>query len=85
MQEIGGLESANNYPTKWGFMKTGEISDAKRWALDRFDEWVDITGVVSRGEGYYYELQSVIEDAVEIGAGLACGASRKEILKRIKE
>lgn len=64
-------------------MKVGEMQDAKRWALNRFDEWVDVTGFVQRGTSYYGELQSVIEDAVEIGAGVACGASRKEIIKRI--
>lgn len=65
-------------------MNEGELRDAKRWALNLFDEWVEITGFVSPGTSYYGELQSLLEDAVEIGAGIACGASKREILKRIE-
>lgn len=65
-------------------MTLGELADAKRWALSRFDEWVEVTGFVDSRSSYYYELQSIIEEAVEIGAGVACGATRKEILKRLE-
>lgn len=51
----------------------GEIEFAKRRALNIFDKWNDITGFVPKFTGYYYELQSVIEDAVECGAQVAVG------------
>lgn len=54
-------------------MKTGELKDAERRALNIFDKWNDCTGVARRGSGYYYELQGVIEDAVKCGAQAACG------------
>ena len=54
-------------------MNRGQLADAKRRALNLFDEWNDITGFVSKNTGYYYELQSVIEDAVECGAQVALG------------
>lgn len=55
-------------------MTRGELQNAKRRALNIFDDWVNVTGVVGVGTGYYYELQSLIEDAVECGAQAACGA-----------
>ena len=54
-------------------MTQGELKDAKRRALNIFDDWVNVTGVVVMHTGYYYELQSLIEDAVECGAQAACG------------
>lgn len=54
-------------------MKQGELEYAKRRALNKLDEWNDVAGVVAKHSGYYYELQSVIEDAVECGAQAACG------------
>jgi len=50
----------------------GELADAKRRALNLFDRWNDATGIVHKGTNYYYELQGVIEDAVECGAQAAC-------------
>ncbi len=45
----------------------GEVDFAVRRALNIFDEWNDVTGYVPKFSGYYYELQSVIEDAVHCG------------------
>jgi len=54
-------------------MKQGELDNAKRRALDLFDEWNNVTGFVIEHTSYYYELQGVIEDAVECGAQAALG------------
>lgn len=54
-------------------MKTGELEKAKRIALQLFDEWNDTTGIFLEHSGYYYEICSVIEDAVDIGAKMASG------------
>ncbi len=53
-------------------MKLGELDFAIRKALDNFDNWNDYTGVFYKGESYWYEIQSVVEDAVKIGAKIAC-------------
>lgn len=54
-------------------MKVGELKDAKRRALNILERWVDVTGLVEKNEGYYYELQGLIEDAVDCGAQAASG------------
>lgn len=54
-------------------MKKGELDNAKRRALNKFDEWNAVTDVPPKHSGYYYELQAVIEDAVECGAQAAIG------------
>lgn len=54
-------------------MTAGELEYAKRRALNRLDEWNDVAGVVTKHTGYYYEIQAVIEDAVECGAQAASG------------
>ncbi len=51
----------------------GELADAKRRALNLFDRWNDTTGHFTKGSGYYYEMQGVIEDAVEFGTQAASG------------
>lgn len=58
-------------------MKRGELANAKRRALNIFDSWNNITGYVTEHTSYYYELQSIIEDAVECGAQAACGVYEK--------
>ncbi len=63
-------------------IKAGELADAKRRALNLFDKWNDVTGRFEKGSAYYYEIQSVIEDAVECGAQAASGV--KEILEAEK-
>jgi hypothetical protein len=52
-------------------MTFGEMEFAIRQALNNFDRWNDVTGFVSKGTSYYYEVQGVIEDAVRIGAKIA--------------
>lgn len=58
-------------------MKAGELKDAERRALNILDNWLETTGVVGKGSGYYYELQGVIEDAVKCGAQAASGVHEK--------
>lgn len=48
-------------------MKKGQVESAERRALNIFDNWNDITGCFVKHSGYYYEMQSVIEDAVHCG------------------
>lgn len=46
-------------------MNKGEVDRAVRNALNRFDEWYEVTeGIVN---GYRSEVESCIEDAVHIG------------------
>ena len=44
-----------------------ELRARKRKALDAFHAWNDVTGFVLGGTSYEGELESLIEDAVEIG------------------
>lgn len=55
----------------------GEFDNAVRRALNIFDDWVEVTGFVSKGTSYYYELQSLIEDAVHCGAQAKTGDYKK--------
>lgn len=50
---------------------------AKRRALNILDAWNEVAGVVQKHSSYYYELQGVIEDAVECGAQAALGVEHK--------
>jgi hypothetical protein len=45
----------------------GEIEFAKRRARNLFDEWNDVTGVIGKFSGYYYEVMACIDDAVDCG------------------
>ena len=45
----------------------------KNQLSDKGSKWNDVAGVVERDTGYYYELQGVVEDAVECGVQAACG------------
>lgn len=51
----------------------GQHADAVRRAHNILEEWVKATGVVTIGSGYWYELQSIVEDAVHCGAQSALG------------
>lgn len=51
----------------------GRLNDAIRRALNILDGWNDVAGAVEKHTGTYYELQSVVEDAVRCGAQAACG------------
>lgn len=49
------------------------IGAATRRALTLFDQWNTVTGFVTPFTSYYYELQGIIEDAVQCGAQVAAG------------
>lgn len=53
-------------------MTRGEMDYAIRQALNNLDEWLEVTGIVDKGTGYYYEMQAVVEQATRIGAKIAC-------------
>ena len=52
-------------------MKRGELKNAQRRALNILDAWLNATGAISRESSWYYELQGIVEDAVECGAQAA--------------
>ena len=52
-------------------MEKGEVEYAERTALNMLDKWNDTANVVEKNTGYYYELQTVIKDAVHIGIQMA--------------
>lgn len=54
-------------------MTRGELHNAQRRALNILDSWLEVTGVVEMNTGYYYELQAVVNDAVECGVQAALG------------
>lgn len=54
-------------------MTKGELDFAIRRAFNLFDKWNDVTGRFEINTSYYYEMQSVIEDAVHCGAQAATG------------
>lgn len=49
-------------------MTKGELNYAIRRVLNILDAWNDVGGAVPKFTGSYYELQSVVEDAVHCGA-----------------
>jgi hypothetical protein len=53
-------------------MNKGELEYATRQALNIFDKWIDCTGALHKGTSWYFECQGCIEDAVKIGAKIAC-------------
>lgn len=60
----------------------GRRDQAKRWAVNEFERWNNVTGYVPEHTGYYYEILSLIEDAADIGFGVAHGQTLKSI-KRV--
>ena len=58
-------------------MNKGQIADAERFALTQFDKWNNVTGALPQGTGHYYEMQSVITDAVHIGIQMALAGQVK--------
>jgi hypothetical protein len=58
-------------------MTKGQLDNAIRRALNLLDQWNDVTGVVAKESSYYYELQSVITDAVHCGAQAETGDFRR--------
>lgn len=53
----------------------GKLKNAQRRALNIFDKWNNVTGYFQKDSGYYYEIQSVIEDAVHCGTQAACNVA----------
>lgn len=64
-------------------MSKGELDNAVRRALNLFDAWNNVTGVVEPHTGYYYEIQAVITDAVHCGA--QAGTSNYKMLDSEEE
>jgi hypothetical protein len=58
-------------------MTQGQKDYANRKALEVLDAWLEVTGAIHKHTGWYYELQSIIEDAVDIGAKTALGIEVK--------
>lgn len=54
-------------------MNRGEVANAIRNGLNRFDEWNDVTGVIEKNTGYYWEMQGVIEQVVRETIQLTLG------------
>lgn len=52
-------------------MTKEQVLYAERKALEVFDKWNDVTGIVVPCSGYYSEIKGVIEDAVHIGIQMA--------------
>lgn len=60
-------------------MTQGELDYAIRQALNNFDKWNDCTGAIPKGTSWYYEAQTCIEDAVKIGAKIACEGTEADL------
>lgn len=54
-------------------MTRGEKEYAIRKAQESFDRWNDVTGLITKFCGYYYEALAEIETAAIIGARVASG------------
>ena len=54
-------------------MDKGQVEYAVRKAREACDRWNDVTGLIPKFSGYYYELLGVVEDAAKIGARVASG------------
>lgn len=52
-------------------MQKGKIENAERIALNQFDKWNEVSGVIQEHTGYYYELQALMKEAVHIGIQMA--------------
>jgi len=52
-------------------MTKSQVDYAERKALQRLDEWVDVTGVICMHSGYHSELEGLIIDAVHIDIQMA--------------
>jgi hypothetical protein len=63
----------------------GEFDYAIRQAFNVFDNWIDATGALPKGTSYYYEAQGCIEDAVKIGAKIACEGVDADLSEIIDE
>jgi len=52
-------------------MTKEQVNYAERKAMELFDKWNDVTGIIAPCSGYYSEARGVIEDAVNIGIQMA--------------
>jgi hypothetical protein len=52
-------------------MQKGQVEHAVRKAHEVFDRWNKVTGMIPIYSGYYYEMLSIIDDAVHIGIQMA--------------
>jgi hypothetical protein len=59
-------------------MTKGEVERAKRRALTVLDKWLDVTGAIPVGNSWIDELESIVEDAVDIGARAALNINYKD-------
>jgi hypothetical protein len=57
--------------------RKGVLDDAERRALHIFERWNRVTGAVTEHTSWYFELQSVIRDAVHCGAQAAAGVRER--------
>lgn len=57
-------------------MQKGQLDRAKRRALRILDDWIEVTGVVEADSSYRYEMEAIVEDAVECGVQAALGISQ---------
>lgn len=66
-------------------MTKGELEFAIWQAFNVLDAWNNVTGCFPKGTSYYYEMQSVVEDAVKIGAKIACEGINADLSEIINE
>lgn len=64
--ELKVIDGDNNLIEKFR-----EENEDARYALNELDKWNDVTGAIEKNCGWYYEIQSVIEDCVHIGIQMA--------------
>ena len=67
ISELGLARPATTRQIRDHLMHESTLLDRKHKALGLFHKWNDVTGFVSKGISYEGELESIIEDAVEIG------------------
>jgi hypothetical protein len=49
----------------------GHEEYAKRIAMNKFDEWNNVTGQVAQFTGYYYEIEGLLHEVVEMAFDIA--------------
>lgn len=58
-------------------MTVGQKERAERKAKEILDEWLEVTGIIEFNSSWYYELCSIIDYAVQLGAKAALGLELK--------
>lgn len=69
---FSGLDAAKSFcqreeHIREGHERTLPMNQARFKARDAFRQWNDVSGVFNPGSGYYSEILSVIDDAVQCG------------------